>query len=821
MTPPQKEGPGVVFPVPSVPSVPFVPSSEEGGNKRNRRNERNKEQYLLTSELGFLQGKSDRELYAILLYDHQEGLTHQEAAVLLDSIKQQVGQAEGAKPEAIKQYVYRLNDNPQAMWVQTVGTGTPQKHTLTGLGRAQIEKLYLEYRQSTAEQARQEHLIKEATPKYNLTHDLPEQISIFKEFFELNEQHMSALLENLRQGNSWVSIPYNDLAKHSPEMAELLLEQPAEVLKAWQIAIEKIDPPRAESGSAKNDVQIRITGLPETVRLSSLGTANLERLVQVEAQVLTISERRAMMTGVRFECPSCGNILYVMQTEQKYKEPSRCSCGRKGKFKQLEPDLVDACTVLLSQPLTELVGKKVKPSQLKVILKSDLTRDDVRDHLGLNSMVRMVGILHKIPIILPSGGQSTRFDVMLEAVSVELLDHYNPHLALSPERIQQIKDDAAHPRFKERMIESCFPRHVGDESLKLQLLCMSVAMPLHLNSAENRAQADCEALNIIVAGDPGMGKSRLGSRVLELIPHGGRATGAGASKAGLTIAADNKDKENDLVIPQPGALPSANMGIFILDELDKMELNEQTVLNEVLSEHTVSIAKRGANTTLPARICFIGFANPRVKTWDLSKQSIQNELNIHYSLLTRCIINVQSDVSDEKKDRLIAKAVLNKAQQVLTPFDDQYMRDILLYIRGTVHPKLRERDAQLIEDMYANLRKILPIKAICPRFIEQVHSLSLLHAKLHLRNETRKEDVDFARDIMLRSLATSGYESAGLNVKEEQVTTQREDVAAFIRAEAEGARYEDVYQHFPEALIKTMLEQGELFDAKGRLRVLE
>ena len=43
-----------------------------------------------------------------------------------------------------------------------------------------------------------------------------------------------------------------------------------------------------------------------------------------------------MMIAGRYECPSCGNVLHILQNETKVREPSRCGCGRKGKFKLLD-----------------------------------------------------------------------------------------------------------------------------------------------------------------------------------------------------------------------------------------------------------------------------------------------------------------------------------------------------------------------------------------------------------------------------------------------------------------------------------------------------
>lgn len=499
-TPPEKTG-GVLLGSESVKSV--IPVRKNEPNTHNSSNQHNN----LTGSLqlysdDFLQGRNEQIKTAILLYDHRAGLSSEEISKLTD-----------ITPANIYVYTDRLK---KSGWATTV-LPRPYKYVLTDLGRAEIEKLYSNFLQTTADRQRRTLQVQESTVKYESHMELPEQIEKFREFFEINQECREHLYAQARDGNAWVNIDFSDLAMFSPELAEMLLQQPDEILKAWQIAIEKMDIPRS-SEAESSKFNVRIKKLPSTVRLSSLEPEQINHLVQVEAQVLTVSERRPQMTSARFECPSCGNVLHVLQADAKFKEPSRCGCGRKGRFKMLSKERVAACTLLLVQPLTELVGKKVKPSQLKVFLKRDLTRDEVRDHLGLNSMVRIVGVLQEIPIMLREGGQSTRFDLGIEAVSVELMDHYNPTIALSPERIQQIKEDVADPKFKKRMIASFFPRHVGDENLKLQLLCMSVAMPLHVNSPEAKRQAECEVLNIIVAGDPGMGKSQVGSRVLELAP---------------------------------------------------------------------------------------------------------------------------------------------------------------------------------------------------------------------------------------------------------------------------------------------------------------
>lgn len=59
----------------------------------------------------------------------------------------------------------------------------------------------------------------------------------------------------------------------------------------------------------------------------------------------------------KFECPACGTILTVMQLDDKFREPTRCSCGRKGGFKVLSKELIEAQDIKISEKETDFEYK--------------------------------------------------------------------------------------------------------------------------------------------------------------------------------------------------------------------------------------------------------------------------------------------------------------------------------------------------------------------------------------------------------------------------------------------------------------------------------
>jgi replicative DNA helicase Mcm len=287
--------------------------------------------------------------------------------------------------------------------------------------------------------------------------ELTDQIELFRQFFEVNEFYGNELHEQVRQGHAWVNIDFNDLAKHNPELADLLLDQPEDVLKACQIAIEKMDLPRASDEAAMR-IEPRMMNLPQQAHLDirSIRSKHLNKFIQMVGIVRQKSDVRPQMTAAKFECPSCGNIIPVLQLDQKFKEPSRCGCGRKGKFKLLSKELVDAQSITLEEAPEDLDGGE-QPKRLKIFLKNDLVAplSDKRTNPG--AKITIVGVIKEVPIILATGGQSTRFDLIVDANFVDGTQEDFSEIDVSPEDEAEIKELSQDPDLFEKFVASIAP----------------------------------------------------------------------------------------------------------------------------------------------------------------------------------------------------------------------------------------------------------------------------------------------------------------------------------------------------------------------------
>ena len=77
----------------------------------------------------------------------------------------------------------------------------------------------------------------------------------------------------------------------------------------------------------------------------------------------------------------------------------------------------------------------------------------------------------------------------------------------------------------------------------------------------------------------------------------------------------------------------------------------------------------------------------------------------------------------------------------------ELLRKYIMYAKRTVHPKLQEIDQDKIARLYAELRRESLASGSIPitvRHIESIIRMSEAHARMHLREVVRSDDVDLA-----------------------------------------------------------------------------
>ncbi len=608
--------------------------------------------------------------------------------------------------------------------------------------------------------------------------ELPRQIEAWREFFELNKEYLTALHDQLRAGKPWIEVAFADLARHSPEMAEMLMEQPEEILKAGQVAIEKMDMPTS-SEQARERVEIRVHSLPreQCMLIRDIRSKHLNTFVQLDGIVRQKSDVRPQVTSARFECPSCGNIIPVLQLDTKFKEPSRCGCGRKGKFKMLSKEMVDAQSITLEESPENLDGGE-QPKRMKILLKKDLVSPMSDKKTNPGSMITIVGIIKEVPIVLQTGGQSTRFDLIIEANAVLTVQQDFTEILLDPEDEREIQELSQDPDLFEKFVASIAPSIYGHEFIKQALILQLFGGVHKSRDAGVKSRGD---IHVLLIGDPGAGKSVFLKRISSVAPKARFVAGKGASGAGLTAAVVKDDFLRGWAL-EAGALVLANRGICCIDELDKMTKEDTSAMHEALEQQSISIAKANIQATLRCETTVLAAANPKFGRFD-PYEMISKQIDLPPALLSRFdLIFPVRDIPDAGKDEKLASFILTLHKEKGGKegiIDPKKMRKYIAYARQRCVPQLTESAVEEIKNYFVKMRgggtdgkeqaiKPIPITA---RQLEALVRLAEASARMRLSEKVTKQDSQRAIELVHYCLQQIGMDPETGQFDMDRVTT--------------------------------------------------
>jgi len=564
-----------------------------------------------------------------------------------------------------------------------------------------------------------------------------------QEFFE--KTYYAELLEKIRKNEKFMKVDFSKLSAFSPEVADLLLDNPEEILKAAEMAIEQID---AKNGKG---FVMRVINLPESSRIMirNIRSKHLGRFLLTEGVVRQKSDVRPQVTAARFECPSCGNAISVLQLDNKFKEPNRCSCGRKGRFKLLEKSLVDAQLLVLEEVPEQLDGG-VQPKRVNVFLKNDLVSPLSERKTNPGSRIVIVGSIKEVPIFTRSGSQSTRFDILFESNSVIGVEEDFSDIKIDKKEKEQIEALVADEKsLMKKLVTSIVPSIYGHDKIKEALLLQMVGGVRKVRDDGGVTRGD---IHILLVGDPGGGKSQMLKRVGNVAPKGRFVSGKGVSGAGLT-ATVVKDEFLQGWSLEAGALVLANKGVICIDELDKMSPDDRSAMHEALEGQTITISKANIQATLRCETTVLAAANPKFGRFD-PYDTVARQINLPPALINRFdLIFPIKDLPDAAKDEKLAKFILNLHQNDLAEVDvdTRLLRKFLVYARQNVFPKLTDSAIEELKNYFVKMRssggdmRSVPISA---RQLEGLVRLSEAYARLRLKNKVSKKDALRAIEIL-------------------------------------------------------------------------
>ena len=572
-------------------------------------------------------------------------------------------------------------------------------------------------------------------------------ITKFEEFFATSyKDDVFEILETYPDNRS-LTINYHDLEMFDPDLADLLVEKPDEIISASQTAIKNINP------LAKDiELNIRFENLTNIIPLKTLLSKYIGSFVAADGIVRKTDEIRPRIETATFECRGCMRLHEVEQTSDRtIIEPSLCSeCGgRSFRLLQEESKYIDTQTARMQEPLENLSGG-TEPKQMLMILEDDLV-----DELNPGDKVRITGTLKTF-----REERSGKFKNYIYVNHIEHLEQEFEELHLSEEDEEQIIALSKDPKIYEKIIKSTAPSIKGYRDVKEAIALQLFGGAAKQLEDETRLRGD---IHILIVGDPGIGKSQILKYVSKLAPRSIYTSGKGTTGAGLTAAAV-RDELGGWSL-EAGALVLGDQGNVCVDELDKMRSEDRSALHEALEQQTVSIAKAGIMATLNSRCSVLAAANPKFGRFDRFKV-LAEQIDLPSPILSRFdLIFVIEDKPTREGDSALAQHILHTHQfnTVDYEIEPELLKKYIAYARKNVNPILTDEANEVLKNFYVDTRNSsnteentpVPITA---RQLEAIIRLAEACAKMKLKEVVDKEDAQKAVRLQMACLKEVGVD---------------------------------------------------------------
>ncbi|MBR9679194.1 MAG: minichromosome maintenance protein MCM [Nanoarchaeota archaeon] len=561
------------------------------------------------------------------------------------------------------------------------------------------------------------------------------------------------------EGKQSIIIDFFVLDKFSPELADFVLSQPKQALKSFKNGISSVD-------LTDSKLNVRFTNIPHSsfIKIRDIRSEHLGSLIAIEGQIRTCSDIRPVAKEIVYSCSACANEIRVKQDQMKQEKPEQCpGCARKTSFKILRQVLIDTAHITIEESPETLEGGD-QPKRLKSFIEDDLVSPKRERDFIPGNKARLIGILKEFPVILRMGGQSTRYDLILEVNNVEPIEREFEALDISDEDEVKILELAKDKKIYDRIFSSIAPTVLGYDEIKQSIALQIFGGVRKVKSDETAVRGD---VHILLIGDPGVGKSMMLTYVNKLAPKSVYVTGKGTSAAGLTATVTRDEITKDWIL-EAGALVLANKGIAIIDELDKMGHEDRVSMHEAMAQQTVTINKANIHATLNARAGVLAAANPKLGRFD-PYNVIHEQINLPPTLINRFdLIFPIRDIPDVKKDEMIARHILEthtSPQAQLDVIDKKLLRKYIAYAKQNANPQLTSAANNEIMKFYVKLRnkkslepeKLRPIP-ISARQLESLIRLAEASARIRLSNKVTKNDALRAIELLRFSMSQVGMD---------------------------------------------------------------
>lgn len=608
-------------------------------------------------------------------------------------------------------------------------------------------------------------------------------------------RHFSPENERRRRGNgiyeqkirsmcaanlSTLPVSYVHLMDSEPILAYWLADAPKDMLLVLNEAATRHTLMLFPSYTyIKSEIHVRVSDVPIMDSLRDLRRSHLDCLVKVHGVVTRRSSVYPQLQLAYYTCGSCKSTQGPFRMDGVGSDlgpmhmPDSCPNCEVAHFRLHQTMSVYRNMQRLN--LQETPGS-VPPGRVPRT-KEVLLTDDLIDICRPGEEVEITGVYeHTFDSSLTIKSGFPVFSTFIHANHVSKREDASSASNLSESDVRKILELSRDPKIGERIVQSIAPSIFGHDFCK-RALAMSLfgGVPKNVND-KHRIRGD---VNVLLLGDPGTAKSQLLKYAEHTAPRAVYSTGKGASAVGLTASVQKDPITREWTL-EGGALVLADKGVCLIDEFDKMNEQDRTSIHEAMEQQSISISKAGIVTSLQARCSVIAAANPIGGRYD-SSNTLADNVELTDPILQRFdILCVLQDTVDPVADERLAQFVTSSHMRSIPtrelagsdpadhfpPGEEQpgrpdlipqdLLRKYIQYARTNVRPVLRGNtfDQEKVASLYVALRRESAASGGVPiavRHVESIMRMAEAHAKMHLREYVRDDDMDASIRMMLGS----------------------------------------------------------------------
>ncbi|WIA33295.1 hypothetical protein OEZ86_006435 [Tetradesmus obliquus] len=645
-------------------------------------------------------------------------------------------------------------------------------------------------------------------------------------FYPANQQQTFIYRDKLMKNHASLEVDLVHVREFNQELGDGLENKPAEYLPLFERAAKEVlqeDHQLTAEGEeqAFEDVQLLLFSSqpfgPQGMR--SITSGRVSQLVQISGIVTSCSKQKHKASYLTVQCKECRATQVVP-----------CKPGLGGALLPRRCETVDPVTNTPCPPNSWVVlgerSRYVDQQTLKLqerpedIPTGELPRTllMVADrHLvgrvtpGSRLVVTGIYCTHRSAAMDKGPANATLQLPYLRVVDLQEDSQAHADDSFSNAERQAFLDLSHDPDIIPKIAASIAPKIRGQDDIKMAIACLLFGGSRKIMPDGTARRGD---INVLLLGDPSVGKSQFLKFVSKVAPICVYTSGKGSSAAGLTAAVVQDASSREFFL-EGGAMVLADGGVVCIDEFDKMRPEDRVAIHEAMEQQTISIAKAGITTVLKSRTSVLAAANPPSGRYD-DLSSASDNIDLQTTILSRFdLIFIVRDVPDEARDQDIARHVLSVhsgasrpqgvargggaaaaggnangdvASDSEPPIDEVTLKRFIRYCRSHCFPRMEEQSAGRLVAKYVELRdKARQAKAssegedspipMTVRQLEALVRISESFARMSLAAEADDGHVAAAFDLFTKS--TINAMNAGLiNSSERLEVSATQDVEA-------------------------------------------